>query len=409
MKKTFSAINIYLIYSGASALLFIMMKTVRGIYQVDIALLNPLQIVLIGTTLEITHFLFEIPTGVVADKYSRKLSIIIGLFLIGVSFIAEGLFPLFFMLIFIQIILGIGDTFTSGADEAWIADELNGKDLAPVFLKGTQIGQFFSIIGTIISMVLGGFIYIRLPYYISGGLFILLAIFFIFYMKETQFKKVVSSENHFKHMVNSVKLVLQLIKQKPVLILMVAITLFYGLYSEGFDRLWTPHILEEINLTPNKALLLTGFISLIAMLLSILAVVYIKWRLQKSGKLEKVWLLFVINLLMVFALFFFAITKEIVVTASLYIVFYTVRRINQPVYRAWMNEHITSSIRATVLSTYGQLDSIGQVISGPIIGAIALNTSISFGIVISSILLSPVIIIYLYFIMKVRKNELISY
>ena len=64
------------------------------------------------------------PTGLVADNYSRRLSIIIGFFLVGVGFVIEGLVPHFTVILLTQVIWGIGITFTSGATEAWIADEV---------------------------------------------------------------------------------------------------------------------------------------------------------------------------------------------------------------------------------------------------------------------------------------------
>jgi hypothetical protein len=45
--------------------------------------LNPLQLVLVGTVLEATAFLAEIPTGVLADVYSRRWSVIVGGPLVG--------------------------------------------------------------------------------------------------------------------------------------------------------------------------------------------------------------------------------------------------------------------------------------------------------------------------------------
>ena len=45
--------------------------------------------------LELTIFIFEVPTGVIADVYSRRLSVIIGYFLIGLGFLLEGSIPVF--------------------------------------------------------------------------------------------------------------------------------------------------------------------------------------------------------------------------------------------------------------------------------------------------------------------------
>jgi DHA3 family tetracycline resistance protein-like MFS transporter len=91
--------------------------------------MDPLQLVLTGTTLEVTVLIFEIPTGVLADVYSRRLSTILGVALIGGSLIIEGSFPLFAIVLLSQVIWGIGWTLISGAHDAWIADEI-GADAA---------------------------------------------------------------------------------------------------------------------------------------------------------------------------------------------------------------------------------------------------------------------------------------
>ena len=89
------AYRVYLILEGAAALIYSVIFTVSMVYQVSVARLNPLQLVLVGTVLEATVFLFEVPTGVVADVYSRRLSVILGYFIIGLGFILEGSLPFF--------------------------------------------------------------------------------------------------------------------------------------------------------------------------------------------------------------------------------------------------------------------------------------------------------------------------
>ena len=51
--------------------------TTAAVYLVREVGMTPLQLVLTGTALEVSYFLFEIPTGVVADLYSRRLSLVI--------------------------------------------------------------------------------------------------------------------------------------------------------------------------------------------------------------------------------------------------------------------------------------------------------------------------------------------
>ena len=63
----------YLLARTYHSFCWMMMVTVDLVFMVEVAYLDPLQMVLVGTVLEVSTFLFEIPTGVVADVVSRKV------------------------------------------------------------------------------------------------------------------------------------------------------------------------------------------------------------------------------------------------------------------------------------------------------------------------------------------------
>ncbi len=112
------AYRVYLLTAFAEALFSGMYFTVSTIYRVEVAGLNPLQLVLVGTIMEASIFIFEIPTGVVADVFSRRLSIIIGWMVMGGGLVLEALVPRFGVILVAQALWGFGYTFTSGATEA---------------------------------------------------------------------------------------------------------------------------------------------------------------------------------------------------------------------------------------------------------------------------------------------------
>jgi len=189
------------------------------------------------------------------------------------------------------------------------------------------------------------------------------------------------------------------IRGDSVLMIMVGMSLFYGLYSEGFDRLWEAQFMINIgfpSVVDVKPIVWIGVIEASAMILSILAVEYIKRRMRKTGELERVWILTVINILMVITIVLFGLSGNFSMGLSMYLTFYIIRITNGPIYRAWRNKKIKSEVRATVLSTYGQIDALGQMIGGPLIGFIALKTSVSTAIIMSGIILSPIIILFIY-------------
>src|SRR5258708_12274175 len=96
--------------------------------------------------MEATIFLFEIPTGIVADVYSRRLSVIIGFFLIGIAYIAEGSIQTFEAILVGNVIWGIGYTFTSGAYAAWMVDELGQERAGQAFVRSAQVGPVASLL-----------------------------------------------------------------------------------------------------------------------------------------------------------------------------------------------------------------------------------------------------------------------
>lgn len=397
MNGRFSQSTIYMIYSGAAAFFFSLVFTVSQVYRIDILHLNPFQLVLVGTVLETACFIFEVPTGIIADMKSRKLSVIIGLILIGTAFTIEGSIPLFLSVIISQLLWGIGYTFTSGADEAWIADELGGKNLDAVYLRGAQVGQLFSFAGIVISTLIGTKA-VNLPMIVGGLMFILLAVFLIFFMKETKFTPAPAEDrNSWGQMGHTFKEGIRFIRGKKVLMLMLFIELVYGLYSEGFDRLWTAHFLTDTafpNASNIKSVVWIGIINGTAMLVSILGVEYIKRRMEKRGELQRVWILTLINIFMAGAMILFGLSGNFTIALSMYLTFYILRTINGPIFNAWRNKNIKSEVRATVISTYGQMDALGQIIGGPIIGFIALKISIPAAIVTSGVILSSVVALF---------------
>ena len=116
--------------SAAEGLAVSTVITTSLVYQVETVGLNPLQLILVGTVLEATIFAFEIPTGVVADVYSRRLSVVIGLALTGAGFLLAGSIPLFGALLAASVVGGLGVTFGSGARTAWLADEIGVRAVA---------------------------------------------------------------------------------------------------------------------------------------------------------------------------------------------------------------------------------------------------------------------------------------
>jgi len=96
--------------------LFRLAFTVYPLFVVLVLDLDPFHLVLLGTILEATYLLFEVPTGVIADTISRRLSIVIGLIGSGSAFVVLGFAHSFAMAAFSQFLWGVFATFQSVHD-----------------------------------------------------------------------------------------------------------------------------------------------------------------------------------------------------------------------------------------------------------------------------------------------------
>lgn len=398
MVNKLSAYKTYLLFSAITAMCFSLVATVMIVYHIEIVHLNPLQLILVGTTLELACFIFEIPTGIVADVYSRKLSIVIGGVLTGVGFILEGSISSFVFVLVAQIVWGLGSTFISGSLEAWIAEEEKNKDLDEIYIKGAQAGQIGAFIGIVLSTVIANFS-VRLPIIVSGVLFIILALFLWLYMPENNFKPSAPGDlNTFKKMVYTFKSALKFVKSKSIIMILLAVTLFYGLSSEGYDRLSNAHFLQDTTL-PKLGNLSSvtwfGIFGILGMILSFIVMHFMAKNLKNEDNRKNGKLLLCINILYISSMLIFALTRNFSLMLIAYLATNTFRIINEPIFSAWLNGHIDDNSRATVLSINGQMNSLGQILGGPIIGIIATNISVSIGIVCTSLLVAPVLVLYI--------------
>jgi MFS transporter, DHA3 family, tetracycline resistance protein len=386
-----NAYAVYLFSEFTVALLFSMIFTVDAVYQVSMVGLNALQLVLVGTTLEVAAFVFEIPTGVVADVFSRRLSIIIGMFIMGLGFVVEGSFPFFAPILLAQVLWGLGYTFTSGATEAWIADEVGEGRAGQAFLRAGQIGTIGSLIGIAPGIVIG-LLGVNIPIVLGGVLLIALGVILIVIMPETGFKPAPrENRNTFQSMAHTFKGGLRLVRGKPALINILTIGLILGLYSEGFDRLWTPHLLNDITLPVVGALepvVWFGLIRGIGMMLGIGVTEVVRRRIDtsKHGPVARAVLVLISG--MVVGLLAFALTGNFVIAVIAFWGFSSLRRTLGPLYTAWVNQHTESSVRATVISMSSQIDALGQILGGPIVGAIGLALGIPVALTICAVILA---------------------
>jgi DHA3 family tetracycline resistance protein-like MFS transporter len=395
-QRGWDARAVYLILRGGIALFFGLAFTVNMIYFVTTLRLDPLQLILVGTVMEATIFLFEIPTGVVADVYSRRLSVIIGVILLGISFIVLGAVPLYAAVLLAQVIWGIGYTFTSGAAEAWIADEVGEIQAGAAFMRGSQADSVGAIIGTVAAVGLAALTALHVPIVLAGVLLLALGGFLILFMPETGFSRAAAEEREsWTALFTTFREGLQLVRIKPVLMGILAIGVVYGVASEGYDRLWHKHLIDTITLPgPFEPVVWFGILGLISTGTSLALKEIIRRRVDLNSPTAVARAAMLLNLLIAGAILLLALTDHLLIAVIAVWLIGPLRATSDPVLMAWINQNLDPKVRATVLSMGGQVDALGQVVGGPAVGMIGNLVSVRAALAVSALIWSAATPLY---------------
>lgn len=390
------AYPVYLLYKTCFSLLFSMATVLSLVYYSEVVGLNALQLVLVGTVLETACFILEVPTGVMADLYSRRRSVLTGVFLYGAGFLLEGSLPWFGTVLFAQVVWGCGDTFITGALEAWIASEEQERLMDQVFLRGDQAGHAGGIAGIVLGTLLGN-LDLRLPIVTAGALFIVLGLVLVRIMPETNFSPAREKENSLlADMAGLFKVNLRFVKGAPVLLALLAITFCGGLASEGFDRLSTAHFLQDTvmpSFGPLGPVTWFGVMRLLGSGLNIVAAQLLIAYMEKKGASSRTGVVFAASAGYILCLLLFAAGRSFWFVTGAFLLTGLMRSLREPVLTAWMNAHVEERMRATVFSSSGQLDALGQIIGGPIVGVAALRGSVPWGLACTALLLLPALLL----------------
>ena len=372
-----------------------MVVATNSLYEATVAGLSPLQLVLIGTMLEISTFVFEVPTGIVADIYSRRLSIIIGYLLIGLGFLIEGFFPAFLPILLAQVVWGLGYTFTSGAKQAWITDEIGEENANRLFLRAARLGAFAWLFVLGVTLLIGAH-HLAIPIRVGAIGLVLTGVVLAFIMPETGFRPTPQEDrNTWQHMWYVLDQGVREMRVHPRLINIVFIGLFYGLYSEGFDRLSVKLLLDNFRLPvffgSNQ---LSFFIMLeaIGAVLYLFVVRFVEKRLDTNSPRAIGRAMLLVTALITVTMLTFALAPSLLLAVIAMTAVGLLRGVSGPLQTTWINQKLDSRVRATIHSIFGQVDAIGQTMGGPAVGLVANLFSVRLAVSISSLLLSPALV-----------------
>ncbi len=392
-----NAYRLYLIMGAAGSLFAGLIFTGLTVYYIQIVGMNPLQLVLVGTAVEATILLFEVPTGILADSYSRRLSVIIGVALVGVCYVIQGSVPIFAIIIVAEIIRGIGETFMSGAESAWIADEIGEERVGLAYLRSGQMQSVGRLVGMGVGAALST-ISLPLPIVLGGALQIGLSLFLLVTMPETGFHPTPRSHGEvaWQGMRRIAQEGIRIVRGRPVVWMLVLVGVVFGAFSEGIDRLGEAHLLTTIGFPIWPDLHPVVWIAIISAggrLLNIGVAEFLirRWHIEGNRRLGPLLLANSVGLILAVITFGLAPNFGVALVAILLVDVF--RSIQNPIATTWLNQHLPSHVAATVLSMMGQADALGQVVGGPVVGLVGLR-SLRAALVFAGLILTPVLVLY---------------
>src|SRR5690349_7254540 len=132
----------YLLFTAINAAVFSLMAATYVPFLLSIGLTLS-QVTAVNVIFWVAIVVFELPTGMLADARSRTWSLRIGYLLYTIGFLGYFFAKSFAVVAVCELIDGIGFTFFSGVQQAWIADALvkhnRGHERGKVFAEATMI------------------------------------------------------------------------------------------------------------------------------------------------------------------------------------------------------------------------------------------------------------------------------
>ena len=315
--------------------------------------------------------LFEVPTGVVADGWGRRVSFLLGTTTLAVStylyFLLWQISAPFVWWAVVSVLLGLGFTFFSGAVEAWLVDALrfSGYEggLEAVLGRGLMVSGIAMLLGSVAGGVIAQATDLGVPFLLRVA--VLLAMFAVAFwlMHDVGF-----TPERTEGPLRATRTVLSAsiedgLKNPPVRYVMLAAPFSYGVGIYVFYAL-QPYLLELFG--DPRAYAVAGLAAALVAGAQVLG----GWMAPRVRTLvrKRTTILILSSIIGSLILMVLGLTKEFWVALPLLALWALLSSAGTPVRQAYLNDMIASKQRATVLSFDSLMGNSGGVAVQPLLG-----------------------------------------
>jgi MFS family permease len=319
-------------------------------------------------------FLFEVPTGVIADTRGRRTSYLLGAGTLLASTLLyllmwETQAPIWGWAI-ASILLGLGFTFFSGATEAWLVDALNATGyngpLETVFARAQVVAGGAMLVGTVAGGYLAQVTNLAVPYIVRAAILGVTLLVAAVTMRDIGFTPS-RSTNLRAEVASILKGAIDAgWRNPPVRWLMLSSPFISGVSFYAFYAM-QPYLLDlygdpaAFGIAGLAAAILAG-----AQILGGLVVPWVRKLFQRRTQL-----LLVATVLSVVFIALVGLVPNFYTALGFFVLWAILFALSTPVRQAFINGCIPSEQRATVLSFDSLLGSAGGVVTQPLLGRVA--------------------------------------
>jgi MFS family permease len=318
--------------------------------------------------------LFEVPTGVVADTWGRRVSYLLGTLTLAASTFLYYLMWLteapFWQWAIVSVLIGLGFTFFSGAVEAWLVDALHaaGYDggLEAVLGRGQIVGGVAMLGGSVAGGVIAQATSLGVPFLLRVG--VLGVMFVVAYrlMFDIGF-----TPERSRGALTETRAILSAsiehgLGNRPVRWVMLAAPFSAGVGIYTFYAL-QPYLLDLYG--DPTAYSVAGLAAAIVAGSQVIGG-YLAPKIRGLFR-SRTTALILSTVVSALTLALLSVTDQFWIALALLVVWGMVFAANMPIRQAYLNDMIPSKQRATVLSFDSLMGNTGGVVIQPVLGRTA--------------------------------------
>jgi MFS family permease len=334
-----------------------------------------LMVVLCEIIYAVSIVIFEIPTGVFADKFGRKPLLVFGAVLSTFEFIILLFAYDFWTFALVVFLAGVSSACTSGAWNSLLYDSLVVVNKQAAFEKIVGRMNSLDFIGALVAALSGSVLANHYEFelnYILSATSMFLALFFTLFLKEPPRKRVDEKKTKQEPFLIYVRTALTFYKTNPILVSIIINAMAIGACITYLDEFWQLY-LDEIGFTVMFFGVFSACIQLARIPGNLLAAYLLSYF-----KAERI-ILFILGTTSVG----FIMTAIFPGAFGLFLIIFIFlgSGVIDPVVTGYLHHQTSSNIRATVESIQSLIESVITFAVGIGFGIIATNISVISGFI----------------------------